>query len=313
MVGRYVTGAVAISLALLAGAGCDDAEHSHDEHTTTDPTDSTDPTDPTGSCTQAADFMDVTGTSAGSQYAAPTLAASCTDTTVVVASNGIPNFSFDQVTPNMLTTQNFQWEFPRYPEKAAQVSAIPLGGASAIAVNGLPIFGPTEAPNDGYRDPILDELLDYCNGHTAPGGVYHFHARPDCLFTDMEGNTSLVLGYAFDGFPILAPYICEDDACTSVKKVQSSWQPIAAQFDAGGQPLYTNTDEGSWDIFEYIAGSGDLDACNGRDLPDGSYAYYATDTFPYTMGCYTGTPTANGRGGGGGPGGGGPGGGPPMP
>ncbi|MEM7345662.1 MAG: YHYH protein, partial [Chloroflexota bacterium] len=35
-------------------------------------------------------------------------------------------------------------------------------------------------------------------------------------------------------------------------------------------------------------GSGDLDQCNGLTLADGSYAYFATDTFPYFMGCYYG-------------------------
>lgn len=56
----------------------------------------------------------------------------------------------------------------------------------------------------GSRDPFLDMLLDYCNGHTAPGGVYHFHARPECLFGD-DDTEGLVLGHAFDGYPILAP------------------------------------------------------------------------------------------------------------
>ena len=244
-------------------------------------------------CPQAASFLDVSGDSAGADYPAPTLAVSCEGDEVVVASNGIPNFDFDQVTPNALEEQDFEFRFPRDPTAAAATTAVPLGGTVAVAVNGLPIFGPTEAGQDGYRDPLLDALLDYCNGHTAPGGVYHFHARPDCLFTDLEGQTSLVIGYAFDGYPILAPYGCDDADCTAVRPMKSSWQPIADQFDENGDPIYDGTTEGSWDINEYVEGSGDLDECNGRALSGGGYAYYATDTFPYFVGCYTGTPTAN--------------------
>jgi len=44
----------------------------------------------------------------------------------------------------------------------------------------------------------------------------------------------------------------------------------------------------AWDAHEYVAGSGDLDACNGMIRADGSYAYYATDTFPYLLSCYRG-------------------------
>jgi hypothetical protein len=161
------------------------------------------------------------------------------------------------------------------PVDASETTPVPLLGSIAITVNGLPIFGPTEAPRDGYGDPFLDGILDYCNGHTAPGGVYHFHARPDCLFTDMDGNTSLVIGYAFDGYPILAPYICVDNACTEVKEVQSSWQR-------------TQDVRNAWEAHEYVAGSGDLDECNGMVGPDGTYRYYATDTFPYFLGCYHG-------------------------
>ncbi|MDH5607767.1 MAG: YHYH protein, partial [Anaerolineae bacterium] len=91
-----------------------------------------------------------------------------------------------------------------------------------------------------------------------------------------DGIPYLVIGYAFDGFPILAPYICEDAACTEVKEVQSSWVDANPEIDL------------SWERHEYAAGSGDLDRCNGMLFEDGSYAYFATDSFPYFMGCYMG-------------------------
>lgn len=251
-------------------------------------------------CRQAEDFLDVSDGAAGEDYADPLLEVACTEDEVIVRSNGIINHEFVAITPNPLTEAERTWTFPREPAPASAEADVPLGGVVAVAVNGMPIFGPTEAPIHGYRDPLLDSILDYCNGHTAPGGVYHYHARPDCLFTDLEGNTSLVIAYALDGYPILAPYVCDDGSCSSVSQVQSSWQPLEGQFDEDGEPLYDGVSEGSWDIHAFVEGSGDLDRCNGRELADGGYAYYATDTFPYFLGCYHGTPTANNLGDGGG-------------
>ena len=247
-------------------------------------------------CVQASSFMDVAASDgAGPGYPTPSLDVSCTDALVLIESNGIPNFEFVPITPNALTEQEFEWELPRLPAMAGSTSDVPLVGVAAIAVNGLPIFGPTEAPQMGSRDPYLDDILDYCSGHTAMGGVYHFHARPDCLFADAEGNTSLVLAYAIDGFPILAPYECANDSCTQTEELASSWRQV--------EEVYGTSIQNAWDAHEYVPGLGDLDECNGKTLPDGSYAYYATDTFPYFVGCYRGTPRAQPLGGGGGPGG----------
>lgn len=55
-----------------------------------------------------------------------------------------------------------------------------------------------------------------------------------------------------------------------------------------------------------MAGSGDLDECNGRvgvtpEFPGGIYHYYATDTYPYFQRCVTGAVAAAAGGGAGGP------------
>jgi hypothetical protein len=191
-----------------------------------------------------------------------------------------------------LQAQDYSWEIPLNPTVDETPDQIPLLGVVAVAVNGMPIFGPNEAGNLGFGDPYLDQILDFCNGHTGAGGAYHFHARPECLFTDFEGNTSLVVAYALDGYPILAPYICKNGDCAAVKEVQSSWQK-------------TSDAQAAWDAHEYVAGSGDLDQCNGTTLADGSYAYFATDSFPYFLACYHGNASATT--------GGEPGGGPPGP
>ena len=221
-------------------------------------------------------FLDVSTYTQGTVQ--PQLNVTCTADTVIVESNGIPNFEFVQITPSALQVQSHHWQFPLQPTMADTLTDIPLLGPIAVAVNGMPIYGPNEGGDLGYGDPYLDQILDYCNGHTGPRGEYHFHARPDCLFEDMEGNVSLVIAYAFDGYPILAPYICVDTVCSQTKKVQSSWQR-------------TSNVKEAWEAHEYVAGSGDLDQCNGMTGPDGSYRYYATDTFPYFLGCYRGQAT----------------------
>jgi hypothetical protein len=226
-------------------------------------------------------FMNVQADPKNTAYPAPTLTVTCGSSTFVVASNGIPNFEFVQITPNALKAQTYSWTIPLTPASGVTTS-IPLVGAVAVAVDGLPIFGPTEAPNMGYSDPYLDGILDFCNGHTAPRGDYHFHARPDCLVTLLSAEKpGTVMGYGFDGVPILSPYVCANTACTTTKKVTSSWKVVNASL--------TN----AWQKHGYVAGQGDLDECNGGLTSAGTYAYFATDSFPYFMGCYRGTVPAN--------------------
>ena len=237
----------------------------------------------------AGDFLDVAPHPENDEYPDPELEARCTGELLVIESNGIPSFEFTAMTPNDLRAQDYTWEIPLDAAPLDEPEDIPLLGPIAIAVDGLPIYGPNEAPQHGTADPYLDEILDFCNGHTAQRGDYHYHARNGCLFEDIDGNPTLVVAYAFDGYPIMAPYVCDDPDCTTTRKLESSW-------------VRSSDERNAWDAHEYVEGTGDLDRCNGRVDADGEYRYYATDTFPYFLGCYRGAPRANGAGGGGGPG-----------
>ena len=42
-------------------------------------------------------------------------------------------------------------------------------------------------------------MFDDCDGHPAPGGQYHYHQTPDCVYS---GQNNQLLGIAKDGFPI---------------------------------------------------------------------------------------------------------------
>ncbi|MFZ4816744.1 MAG: YHYH protein, partial [Phototrophicaceae bacterium] len=233
----------------------------------------TDPNCPTAS------FVDVSSYVQTQAYPEPMLAVRCAGDTLIIESNTIPNFEFVAMTPNALVEAQRTYEIPLTPTMADTPSDIPLLGPIGVAVNGLPINGPNEAQDLGFGDPYTDGLLDFCGGHTSPQ-EYHLHRRPDCLFDNIEGNPDLIVGYSFDGYAIYAPFVCEDAACTTVREVQSSWQR-------------TSDVTAAWDAHEYVAGSGDLDECNGMMGDDGVYRYFATDTFPYFLGCYVGEPSSS--------------------
>ena len=194
-------------------------------------------------------------------FPVPVLNVECNKEYLIINSNGIPTFEFIRMTPNELKEQNHNWQIPLFPKLAIQSTDIPLLGPIAIAIDGLPFYGPNEGPPQGYGDPFLDQILDPCNGHTAPQGDYH--AIPDCI---MKKDLNIhIIGYSMDGFEILAPN----------KNIKSSWQK-------------TSNARSAWDAHEFIEGSGDLDKCNGRIDEDGQYRYYSTFTFPYIIGCYSG-------------------------
>ena len=234
-----------------------------------------------GGCPKG-NFLAVKADPHNTRYPDPVLKVSCTGTAIVVESNGIPSFEFRKKSPNELQAQAFKWQIPLTPTIATTETQIPLLGPVAIIVDGLPIYGPNEAPPQGTADPFLDGILDFCGGHTANRGDYHYHVLPGCLFQEApRALVGRVVGYAFDGITILAPYVCQGEGCDEVKKLKSSWQK-------------TSDARNAWDAHSYVAGSGDLDRCNGRVGPDGKYHYYATDTFPYLLACYKGVAARNG-------------------
>jgi hypothetical protein len=125
-----------------------------------------------------------------------------------------------------------------------------------------------------------------------------------------------VIGYAFDGFAIYGPYECTDASCTSVQEMLSSWDNTGYQGGTVGCASSAACSNGYctavmiggtqttacvpktcvWSNNTYTAkaSSAYLDQCNGHVGPYGDYHYHATSTFPYTLGCYRGTPTNNG-------------------
>jgi len=147
---------------------------------------------------------------------------------------------------------------------------------------------------------VFDFGTDNSNAHIQPGGSYHYHAMPTGLIDTLTSNfsagkTMVLVGWAIDGFPIYARYgyTKATDSTSALKVMTSSWSTKSTP--DSGRPSISNFPMGSFkQDWQYVAGSGDLDACNGRfdvtpEFPNGIYHYYVTDTYPYFQRCESGT------------------------
>ena len=157
-------------------------------------------------------------------------------------------------------------------------------GAIALAANGIPIFN---ALNNRGEDAFAIGELDEFGGHCGRADDYHYHVAPLALSKVL--GPSRPIAFALDGFPIYNATGCLTASCSRTAAFTSGYVRI-------GDPT-----SNVWNAYAYRpSGSArQLDACNGRMEPDGTYGYHATSTFPYIIGCFRGTPVAQqGRAGG---------------
>jgi hypothetical protein len=137
---------------------------------------------------------------------------------------------------------------------------------------------------------------DSNNAHVQPGGVYHYHGVPEGLVTKLNKGTAMsLIGWAADGFPIYARYghTTATDANSATKVLKSSYR-LKTLPDANRPPISMYGMGAFTQDYEYVAGLGDLDECNGRngvtpEFPKGIYHYIATDTFPHLQRCVKGS------------------------
>ena len=114
------------------------------------------------------------------------------------------------------------------------------------------------------------------------------------VFSDTKNVTSSVIGFAANGFQIYGS--CFDDNGT-VRKAISSYvvkvgdrQPVNGLTTPDKAYVASAQYDGQFHgDYEYIEGKDDLDASNGM-MVDGSYGYYVTESYPWVMGCFSGSP-----------------------
>ena len=228
----------------------------------------------------------------------------------IIESNGIPDHSTgafpNRGNPNEISSQAYRYTVPAHPQRSGQFA--PLFGPFGVCINGVPL-DPGAAEffhgdrGSGWQYEALsgavDLGLDENHAHVQPTGAYHYHAAPTLLLNEASLNPmqhSPLIGWAADGFPIYALYGWDENE--NVRQMESSHR-----LRAGARPTGENQPGGTYDgtfvaDYEYIEGAASLDECNGKqvvtpDFPDGTYAYFITEEWPFIPRCYAGTPSAD--------------------
>ena len=242
------------------------------------------------------------------------------ETHIVIQANGIPAHDLESGPGCCTASQDHIWTIPLEPTNNSDCTPsissegcemAPIRGPVAFAVNGVPIFGPEDGPGGDavagqegqYEEDRQHVWLGLCHGHSGPGGEYHYHADANCVHWhpdedqswrdySLESSRTLnehsgIVGFAFDGYPIYG-FVGWDET-GEVSEMTSSYRLKE------GETGYNGIED-----YEYIAGMGDLDSCNGQygatpDFPDGIYHYHSTWAngegnlgFPYFILCYRG-------------------------
>lgn len=237
---------------------------------------------------------------------------------VYVNSSGIPAYTIGPwpMNPNIPSNQNYLLKIPRVPAVNNGNKTVTPLGSIGVWINGVTVFNPLDARsynnlNIWHQNAVVVEGpgFDSCLGHPAPGGRYHHHQNPRCVYTTNPAQHSPIVGYAFDGYPIYGPYAYVNTNGTGgIARMQSSYRLrsiTVRQTLPDGTPLtpaqYGPAVSATFPLgyyaedFEYVAGLGNLDAYNGRtavtpEYPGGTYAYYVTidasgaSAYPYSVG-----------------------------
>jgi len=181
--------------------------------------------------------------------------------------------------PNRIVVATETFRIPLDPVTNATATDTALGTVG-VAINGIPIYNPFE---DANQTAATGRIFSGCCGHPQLTGVYHYHKYPTCLkllkgdvwqsekdkcdeidALIASGGHSPLIGFALDGWPVYGPVGWMDTNKQS-KLLKSS--------HTGTNDIYGNP--------VYVAGSGDLDECNGLvsptpEYPEGIYHYVMT-------------------------------------
>ena len=227
-----------------------------------------------------------------------------------ITSNGIPDHVPGRFpsrgNPNTIGAQQYAFRMTMAPAPSGRLTKHGHDWAG-VAVNGVPFEpGTAEAwkndPSTGWHiegiqpaagGPVLG--MDANNAHVQPNGAYHYHGVPTGMLAKLAaakgtkvGQSMLLIGWAADGFPIydFHAYAKADDATSPLKELHSSWRLRKGERPGGDAGPGGAFDGTYTEDYEFVAGSGDLDECNGRtgvtpEFPKGTYYYVVTAEFPF--------------------------------
>ena len=241
-----------------------------------------------------------------------------------ITANGIPVHKTGDFptrgNPNAISAQSYRYRVPAKPQVAEETASV-YGQPFGVALNGVPfdpgtaeVWSPTGRTqvrggahgdkNAWNYDALSGKInlgIDASNAHVQPSGAYHYHGIPrglvERLTNDVSKPKMTLVGYAADGFPVYSELAHADaeDASSELRKMKPSYR-----LKEGKRPGGDDAPSGKYDgtfiqDFEYVAGLGDLDACNGRfgvtpEYPDGTYYYVLTESYPMIPRAFRGTP-----------------------
>lgn len=195
------------------------------------------------------------------------------------------------------------YQVPVDPQIADSPTYVNTGQLFGVHLDSV-LFDPKTAGywnNDmssGWNYVATANQLDSYGAHTRPEtGFYHYHAITGQWLSETTEHSALV-AWAADGFPVYLRYGYADptDASSGVVNLASSYQLLS-----GSRP--SDSPGGTYDgtfvaDYEYVEGLGDLDECNGREcvtpeFPEGTYAYFLTDEWPWVPTYLKGTPDSS--------------------
>lgn len=166
-----------------------------------------------------------------------------------------PVYQYDK-NPNSIKSQSLVKSLKKNPQVATKATCLNMG-AIGYTLHGVAIYNALDV--DG-RDAPAHEVQDALGGHPQKTGEYHYHNYTPAMqleTPEVKGKHGALLGYARDGFGIYGPTGADGKTMTNAK----------------------------------------LDSCHGHSesiLWDGKqvsmYHYHVTEEYPYTLGCYKGTP-----------------------
>ena len=239
----------------------------------------------------------------------------------VITTNGLPDHVIGEFpnaqNPNALRALNREFRIPLNPQPTGHLT--PSQPEFGVALNGV-VFDSgtgefwTPSGERGFSEWNYDAAstnnqnrfgVDFNHGHVQPTGKYHYHGVPTALVEalgegavhDGHAHQMIQLGWAFDGYPVYAPFGHEDpnDLRSDIRVLSSSYR-----LRQGTRPASPQGPGGAYDgtysaDYEYVEGLGDLDQSNGRagvtpEFPDGTYYYVITDAFPSIPRTWVGTP-----------------------
>ncbi len=241
-----------------------------------------------------------------------------------IRANGVPDHDVGSFpnpgNPNSITAQSYNYAVPVTPSgagAAARIFGITTSGAvldpgtaerwndsaswsyeALRYATASPYFSGTGRTDLTMHPTALG--LDCNFAHVQPTGAYHYHGIPTGLMPSRPALT--FVGWAGDGYPIYGrwDYSNPADTASALREMRSSYR-----LRSGTRPSGTAGPGGTYDgtfvqDWEYAAGAGDLDECNGRTgsvMLQGrvvnTYHYVLTNTFPYIPRCFHATPDAS--------------------